>query len=516
MPGAVPCVTAPNTSRSSVPGVDTAAASVRSPPTVSAVDAADTGAETRSARASVTARAPVVVKPPSTSMLLPAATKDADAALPVSVPAVTAPAGWVMAPVAESASVPGTVTAPARSRSPVTARVASPARNGPVTDKDCPSVSVKAPVAVTPPRVPTRLPAVPSAMDAAPPASVPAVIVPPVWLTAWPGASRVSVPAAVIVPAVCDRVPPLAPSVTLPPDKSPVDRNAPAEPMDSVPDGLPADTVLATIRDSALCTPSDPAAASPSSPPAMPSLTPIVRIALAGALSARLPVLPVRFAAASPSVPPPSWPPGLIPSVTVPVVRSCSVVACPVRSTASLALAMLTGPVLSAAPRPSRIAVMRESRRCDTESDAGSAAVAPISSMRRDASNGAKVTAPPDAMIAVLLDGSPTRPTLFATKVNDPVAAVSVPALLPKSRRGELVTRVKSPACCEKYPMPATALLRLFSTVSPVEDPSSSAVEIEEDAVWVSPRVFSVTAPVTEDTAPVTTRARLLETVSAR
>ncbi len=164
---------------------------------------------------------------------------------------------------------------------------------------------------------------------------------------------------------------------------------------------------------------------------------------LATAWSEMPPVTPATLDATKPSVPPPFCVPGLTPSVTAPVVCSSSP-ALTGMVTVSPALAMLIAPVVVLVPSPNAsAAVMRLRKTCDRDSEFGSAAVAPISSIRREAVSGAKVTTPCAAEIPP--PGLGASPTASARKVSEPDVAVTRPEFLPKSSVDD-VASVKLPA----------------------------------------------------------------------
>ncbi len=160
---------------------------------------------------------------------------------------------------------------------------------------------------------------------------------------------------------------------------------------------------------------------------------------------------------------------------------------------------MPTVPVVAStrrwAERPERLAAPMERAL-------GSAALVPISSMRRPAVYGVNVTLPPGAEIPPATDAVPALPIPSATKVSDPVLAETRPT----PSVGELVTRVKSPPVWLKLPIEPTALPRAVRVVVAVLVPSNSGVINREPAACARPAAVSVTAPVVVDTVPVSVR----------
>ena len=222
------------------------------------------------------------------------------------------------------------------------------------------------------------------------------------------------------------------------------------------------------------------------------------------------PVLPLSVPTVSDAVPPP-------PSVTAPVLTRFRV---GVASTmASPGLPMLIGPVLAGvvavAAAPScnvRAAMPRDC--CAIDSAPALPWPLPISSIGRDGVNGANVTVPSGAETGgCRLFGN--RPTWSAKIVTEPDVALMPLTCPPNFRVGADVLSVKLPAVCWNVPICAMALPAAFSTVSALDEPSSSGVEIDEPAVCVIPAALSATGAVWLLTAPVTLNGTALTSVNA-
>ena len=494
------CVTAPVTDSARAPWVATAAEKARLPVTPRVMLVAESGPVTARFVPSVSAKAPVLVKPASAPTWFPAWPSATEAAWPNRLPASSVPPGCVTAPVVERLTAVVPCTVPARTKGPATTRLTPGAVTGPATVRPVLSVREKVLAAVTLPSVATVLPAASSDTELPEAASVPAETVPPGCVTA-PVTVRVSVPGVVTVPARFTLPVPtasnwtVAPRTVLATERSPprVDSRSAPEALTKDPAGTESGPVSCTTRPPFVAT-------SPDVPP-VPSGAPTWLIVLPGPSSATLAALPTTLPTRSDSVPPPVGPPGLMPWVMAPVVSSCNVGAVAERSMASPGLPILMGPVVVASPRARRAAVMRDSRACGMERELASAAVAPITSVRRPGVNGANDTTPA-ALTAVEEGALADSATPSVTNRSEPWGADTIPVFRPNVSVGEAVTSVRSPADWVNVPTPETWFVRLSSTVAALDEPLSDVVTTDVPGAWVMPGAFSVTGPAVAATVP--------------